>query len=231
MRPAFRIAHVLLVGAVLAAPREVDAQRIPSAYKFIETKQEVGVFAGYLNASTGRFEYGPSGGLWVGGRYGVQLGGPMSLEGVAGFISGTRDIVDPSRAEGDRKIGEGDVLLTTVEARLRFNATGDRAWHHLAPFLALGAGVTFDLANAPAANADLEDRDVYSFGTSFLGTLGLGTRVIVSNHLALRADGTFSLWRLKTPPGFSDTDRAFDSVDETEWVRGLGVSLSLMYRW
>lgn len=231
MRPAFRIAHILLVGAALAAPREVDAQRIPSAYTFIETKQEVGLFAGYVNASPGRFEYGPSGGLWVGGRYGVQLGGPVSVEGVVGLIKGTRDIVNPSRLEGDRKIGEGDVRLTTIEARLRFNATGDRAWHHVSPFLALGAGVAFDLANAPAEDANLQDRDVFDFGTSFLGTLGLGTRVIVSDHVALRADGTFSLWRLKTPPGFSDTDRAFESVSETEWVRGLGVSLALMYRW
>lgn len=232
MRPALQMLSVLSLGAVLSAPDPVDGQTIPSPYTFIENRQEVGPFVGYLDASTGRFGYGPSGGLWYGARYGLQLGGsPVSLEGVAGLVDGTRDIIDPNQAEGQRVVGEGDVQLATLEARLRFSATGNRAWHRLSPFLSIGAGVAFDLADTPAANELLEERDVFDFGTSFLGTLGLGTRFFLTDGFALRADGTFSLWRIGTPPGFSEADRNFGSVENREWLRGLAGTITLLYRW
>jgi len=231
MRPAVHILSAVAFGAALVPSSALLGQAVPSAYTFIDTRQEAGLFAGYMNAATGRFGYGPSGGLMYGGRYGLQLSGPMSLEGVAGLVSGTRDVINPARAEGDRIIGEGDALIGTIDARLKLSATGDRAWHRLSPFLALGAGVAFDLADPAEADALLEERDVFEFGTTFFGSLGLGTRWFVSDRFAVRTDGTFSLWRLKTPPGFSDTDRAFDSVEDREWVRGLSISVSLLYRW
>jgi hypothetical protein len=155
----------------------------------------------------------------------------MALEGAAGVVSGTRDVINPARAEGDRIVGQGDVFITTLDARLRFSATGDRAWHGLNPFLVIVAGIAFNLASAPEANAALEERDVYAFGTSFFGSLGLGTRFFLTDQFALRSDGMFSLWRLKTPPGFSDSDRGFEAVEDREWVRGLSISVSLSYLW
>jgi len=231
MPRAFHKLQALALGLLLTAPAAARAQSIPSAYAFIETRQEVGVFAGYVNANTGRFGYGPSGGMMYGGRYAVRLSGPVALEGVGGLIKGTRDIINPSLPQDVWKIGEGDVMLTTVDARLRFTATGDRTWHGLSPFLVLGAGVAFDLGDTPAEDDLLEERDVFDFGTSFYGTLGLGTHLYVMDHLAVRTDGTFALWRLKTPPGFSDTDRPFTGVENREWVRSLGISVSLLYRW
>jgi hypothetical protein len=231
MRPAFQVLSALTLGIALVPPATTAGQAIPSAYTFIEKGQEAGLYAGYVNASTGRFGYGPSGGLMYGGRYALHLSGPLSLEGVGGFISGTRDVINPARAEGDRVIGQGDVRLTTVDARLRLSATGDRAWHGLSPFLVFGGGIAFDAAEAAAADATLESRDVFEFGTTFFGTLGIGTRLFVSETFAIRTDGTFSLWRLKTPPGFSDSDRPFGAVEDREWVRGISISVSLLYRW
>jgi hypothetical protein len=231
MPRAFHKLPTLALGILLTAPGAVDAQSIPSPYTFVETRQELGLFGGYVSASTGRFGFGPAGGLTYGARYAVRLSGPMSLEGVAGLIQGTRDIINPSLPEDSWVVGEGDVLLTTVDARLRLAATGDRAWHGLGPFLVLGAGVAFDFADTPEANELLQERDVFDFGTSFYGTLGVGTHWYVMDRLAVRTDGTFSLWRLKTPPGFSDTDRPFTGVENREWVRSLGVTVSLIYRW
>ena len=40
------------------------------------------------------------------------------MEGVVGYSPGTRDLIDPSRAEGDRVVGEVDASITTLDLRL-----------------------------------------------------------------------------------------------------------------
>lgn len=230
-----RLLHLVLCAAPLTATvlpgAPVRAQSIPSPYSYIERRQEAGPFVGYLSAASGRFGFGPTGGMMYGGRWGLELAGPVSLEGVASIVDGTRDVVNPGRVEGDRTVGQGEVLIGTVDARLKFSFTGQRAWHGLSPFIVMGGGIALDLAGSAEADAGLEPADVYDFGSSFLGTAGLGTRWFLTERIAVRADGIFSLWKLNTPPGFSDPARGFGSVPESEWARGLSVTLSLLYRW
>ncbi len=231
MRPSTPPLLVIAWACALVAPPAAAAQTIPSPFTFIERRQEAGVSVGYASTETGRFGLGPSGGVLLGGRYAVELSGPLSLEGHVGVISGTRDIVNPARLEGEQIVGQGDVLLTTIDARLRFTLTGDRAWRGLAPFLALGGGVAFDAAADPEIEADLEPADVFDFGSSFVGTVGAGTRWFLTDALALRLEGLFTLWSIDTPPGFSDPTRGFSNVDESEWMGGLSLSATLLYRW
>jgi hypothetical protein len=204
---------------------------VPSPYTYLERSQEIGVYAGYTTAGTGRFGYGPSGGLSVGVRYGVELTGPLSFEGVAGIVEGTRDVIDPGRVEGDRVIGEADSRITTVDARLKFSLPGRRAWHRLSPFIVAGGGIAFDLAGGSEIEDILLPEDVFEFGTSFYGTIGGGTRWFVTDRIALRGDAVFSLWQIDTPPGFSDPDRGFVGVDDGEWIGGGTFTLSLLFRW
>lgn len=212
-------------------PAPAHAQTIPSPYSYVERRQEAGAFVGVMDAARGRFGFGPAGGMVYGARYGLELSGPISLEGVARLVDGTRDVVNPGRVEGDRIVGEADALMGTVDARLKFSFTGQRAWHGLSPFIVAGGGIALDLAGSSEAEAGLEPADVFDFGTSFFGTAGLGTRWFLTDRIAARVDGIFSLWRLDTPPGFSDPARGFESVPESEWARGLTVTLSLLYRW
>ncbi len=149
---------------------------------------------------------------------------------MAGLVSGKRDVINPARLEGDRKVGEADVMLGTVDARLRFTFTGDRSWHSLAPFLVAGGGLVFDLSGAQAVDEQLEARDRFDFGTSFLGTFGGGTHLYLTDRLALRGDGVFSLWKIKTPPGFSDPERGIQGVAESEWVSALHFTVSAVIR-
>ena len=223
--------HAALFAALAAAPTTAAAQSIPSPYEYVERKQEGGLFSGYRSASGGRFDFGPSGGLLTGGRYAVQLSGPLALEGTLGFLSSTRSIVNPGRVEGDQIVGETDVLLTTIDARLRFSFTGDRTWHGQAPFLSFGGGIGFDAAGTAPEEEQLEPEDVFDFGNSFFGTVGLGNRWFLTERLALRTDGVFSLWSIETPPGFSDPTRGFENVEESEWIQGLSFSVSLLWRW
>lgn len=231
MRPFFSLLLLAPLAAGLVRPTVGNAQTIPSPFTYVERSQELGLFTGYLDAQTGRFGFGPSGGWLSGARYAVRLSGPLALEGVLGFASGTRDIINPGRVEGDQIVGEGSVLLTTIDARIRFSVIGNRAWNRLSPFLVFGGGIAFDAAGTPEAEADLEPADVFDFGTSFYGTVGVGSRWFMTETLGLRFDGVFSLWSIDTPPGFSTPPRAFENVEESQWLSGLSFSISLLYRW
>ena len=231
MRHILRSSFPAVLAFLLVGGSTADAQTVPSPFNFIEGRQEVGLIFGAVDAATGRFGYAPKGGRLFGGRYGIELSGPLSLEGVTTVISGERDIINPGRDEGDRVVGEADVLLTTVDARFKFSLTGDRMWHRISPFIVAGGGVVFDAAGDSEADELILPEDRFSFGTSFYGTTGLGVRWFVTDRFALRADGTFSLWKVGTPPGFSDPVRNFPNVEEGEWLRSLGLTISTLIRW
>lgn len=215
----------------LLQPASSHAQTIPSHFTYIERKQEVGPYVGYMSAGSGRFGYGPTGGPVFGTRYGIELSGPMSFEGVIGIVGGTRTVIDPGRDEGDRDIGEADVSIATIDARLKFSFAGERAWKGISPFLTVGGGIAFDVGSPSTFDETLLAEDVFDFGTSFFGTMGLGTRWFISEAVALRADGVFSLWKIDTPPGFSDPSRGFLGVPEGEWLWGTSLNVALLYRW
>ena len=219
------------VGAWLALPGAASAQTIPSPFEYLERRQEVGIFGGSVSAGTGRFGYAPSGGPMFGARYGVELSGPVGLEGIVSVVDSERDVIDPSRAEGSRLIGQADELLMTIEARLRFSFAGRRMWKRLSPFLTFGGGAVFSAGGDDTLDQTLLPEDVFSFGSSFYGSLGLGTRWFLTDRIALRGGGSFSLWKVDTPPGFSDPTREFEEVEDGEWLRGTTFSLALLWRW
>src|SRR5687768_1791593 len=141
-------AQTLFLAAVLSClcSRSVDAQTIPSPYRFWETRQEAGPFGGWIAPGTGRFGCGPEPGPIVGARYGLDFPGPLSVEGVVNWMPTTRDVVDPRRQEGQRVIGSADANLLGVDARLKLSLTGQRTWHGFNPFVLTGIGLMWDLA-------------------------------------------------------------------------------------
>jgi hypothetical protein len=231
MRAVCSTVVLAAVAAGVTPPGQARAQTIPSPYAFVEERQEVGLYAGYMSASSGRFGYGPAGGAMFGGRYGVELAGPLSLEGLVGVVSGTRDIISPARPEGDRAVGEAAVRLGVLDVRLKLSATGARTWHGLSPFVVFGGGAAYDMAPEPAADALLEPDEVFQLGTKFVGVAGAGVRWFLTRRFALRTDGTLFLWKIRTPSGFGDAQFGFGPVAESEWVRGLSLSASLLFRW
>ena len=224
---------MMLLAGAFVAPRNAAAQRIPSPFAFIEQRQEVGAYIGYMSVSTGRFGYGPSGGMMMGTRYALDLSGPLGLEVVAGLVRGTRDVVSPARPEGDRVIGESDVLLTSIDARLRLSATGARTWHGLVPFLSFGGGIVFDTEDPSLTEtAALEADEVFELGTKFVAVVGPGMKWHVSRRLAVRTDLNFSLFKIDTPSGWGDPQLAIPGVAESgEWVSGLSLTGSVLFRW
>lgn len=221
----------LLFFAAAFGAAEVSAQSIPSPYRHIENKAAAGPMVGYVSTGTGRFGYGPKGGLFVGGRWGIELAGPVSFEVTTTLLPTERDVVNPGRDEGDRVVGTADALMATLDGRLKFSFVGARHWHRQSPFLVFGGGIAFDLAPAQPDDELLEAEDRFEFGTSFYGTAGVGNRFFVSERLTLRAEGLFQLWQLDTPPGFASPERGFAGVQESEWVDGFRLSVSAVIRW
>lgn len=216
-----------------AAPPSANAQQIPSPYRYVETGQGAGAFIGVLDPGRGVFQLGPGAGTLLGVRYEITVSGPFSIEGVARGLSTTRDVRDPRRTPGDRKIGEADALLTSLDARVKFTLTGRRTWHGLSPYVMAGGGIVWDMEGQAEIDDRLRPEDRYEFGTSFLGLLGLGIRWLVADHLELRADGALDLYQIDTPAGYRDPDRdlGLDVVaPESEWVNGLEGTVGISVR-
>lgn len=225
LRSQLAAAALVLVSATAAS-----AQSIPSPYRFVETRQEVTAFGGWMIPGTGQFGYGPGPGPQIGARYAVDLGGAMSAEAGVGWIPTTRDVIDPRRRAGDRKIGVSNVDLLTVDARLKLSVTGPRTWHGLNPIAFFGAGAAWDLAPESADDRDLLEADRFVFKTSFLGELGVGLRWFVTDRVDVRGETGLYLWRLTTPEGFQRVDRGFGDVGSSEWANAANFQLGLGWR-
>jgi hypothetical protein len=219
----------IMVGASLY-PGPLTAQTIPSPYTFLETRQEAGLFGGVMSPGTGRFGYGPGQGPAWGVRYGINVSGPFGLEAVVTHSPTQRDIIDPGRVEGDMVVGDMPAKVLMIDGRLRFSLTGDRTWHGLSPFVLAGGGVAFDMSKDNSDEEILLSDDRFEFSTTFVGLLGTGVRWFPSERILVRGDLSLSIWRLKTPRGFRDPERAFASVGEREWVSGPSFSLGVGYR-
>ena len=219
-----------LVATTVLSAVPASAQSIPSPYRFIEEGQEGGLFAGYFNADAGRFGFGPKSGLATGARYGLELSGPIGLEGVATLAPVGRDVINPGRDEGDRIVDEAESAILFLEVRLRLALTGRRTWHGLQPYFFAGGGAGLDVRGNQAEDQLLSEADRFNFGTKFLGTTGGGVRVMLPGRFVLRLDAAMMLYQLQTPSGFLDPLRNLGDVPENEWVSAKTLSLGLAYR-
>ena len=220
-----------LLVVLLATAEAAAGQRIPSPYRFYETRQEVSVFGGWVDPGTGQFGYGPGPGPMLGARYSVDLSEPLSVEAVLDWVPTTRDVMDPRRQEGNRKIGTAKDYLVTLDARFKLSLTGARTWHHLNPFVSAGAGAAWDLAPTALDEVDLIQTDRFDFKTSFLGNLGGGVRWFFNDHWVVRGEGTLQIWKLKTPSGFTLVERGFGNVGSAEWVNAKSATIGLSWRY
>ncbi|NIN73003.1 MAG: hypothetical protein GTO46_13960 [Gemmatimonadetes bacterium] len=232
---------VLAVG--LAWPCGLQAQRVPSPYRFIEPKQDLGLSFSYIWANAGKAGIGPKAGPAVGLRYTRRISRPLSLTPEVFFFRSERDVIDPSLEEGQEDQGNGSAFIGTqgldillVAGRFNLNLTGTRTWHSLAPYLFSGLGIAMEIGGAstcpesPAPDCQIELRERFDFGTSLLLQLGLGTVWIPRQRLSLRIEGLNRIWRIKTPPGYVDPGvTIFPIPQATDWTNNWELALTLSY--
>ena len=226
--PSLSVLALLCVGLSAVAP--AGAQQIPSSYRYLDDGQQTGVFGGYLNLTRGKWDLGPRSAAYAGGRYSIEVSGPLFAEGLLTYVPTTRNVVDPRRAEGDRSIGETDMHLMLASARLAFSLTGRRTWRRIAPHIFAGTGVAIDVAGMSDTEETLQPEDRFEFGTTFAASAGAGVRIAPASRIMLRLEGSMLLWRLNTPTGFGDPAKGLENVAEREWTRGFGFTLGAAFR-
>ncbi len=211
---------VITTIVLLWLPGAIAGQVVSSPYRFLGSNQEVGFFVGTSDPSPGQLRIGMGSATVFGGRYSIDVGSTLTMELGSTFFAGDREVLDPRRAEGDRQLGVSDLKVATLEARFRLNLTGHRSWHRLRPFVLLGGG----LATATSEENTLEEAvelpatDRFSFGTRFTTVAGGGIAIHASPRFTIRLDASLNLWKITTPPGFTDPSRNFGPVPDSEWV-------------
>jgi hypothetical protein len=225
------LSTLLLALAPGAAPAE--AQSITSPYRFIDGRHEASAFVAHVPGNPGTMKLGPDGGLLTGVRYSLDVGGgPFALE-FGGFVLPTERRIRFPGADGtiSDSLGVADALLVALETRIRFTLTGPRTWHRTAPFLAMGGGFVGNSSGRTEAERELPENVVASFGPSFLGLLGAGTRVFLTDQLVLRLEATAYYWKVGTPEGFRvlDEEQVGPIVDQ-EWPSVPAFSVGLSWR-
>lgn len=227
MRNDRPLAVCCVVLALLATAQTAVAQRVSSPYRFVERKQDLGPYVGWLSTDRGSADLGPKGGLVYGLQYTIRVSDPLNIGVVGAYFPTERDVVDPStESPTPNVVGTEGTDLLMIAGRLHLNITGSRTWHDLMPYIFLGLGLVVDLTadtgctlNSTRADCQLFPRERFDFGTSFVGQLGVGATWLPSERFGLRFTVHDNIWRLKTPEGFFDPEVQLESVPpESNWV-------------
>ena len=215
---------VFLVSGLLAGIQPAEAQRITSPYRFQETSQEIGGYAGYVSSEKGSVGLGAKSGVAYGARFAIRLGGPFMVEAEALYFPTSHAVLDTVVVDSAfQEISSADQTIVAATAAMRFNLTGPRTWNGIMPFVLAGVGV--------AAQTDSDTEEVekaptdarFDFGTSLAGVLGAGIGIFPSKHLSIRIDGRNLLWKVKTPAALLRGDFG-RTMPQDEWVQNLSAS-------
>ena len=200
MRRVLAVALFASTLAVLAVPRaaaQVGRRPTESPYHDILGARWLDLSGGKVLGTGGPLLVGPRDGTLAGAR--VTFRGDHSLSlSLGGWWAGTvRHVVDANDSVATRVKPDIKHSLIAAEFALQFNLTGAKSWHGLAPFAALGIGL------AKAQKTPAADTSGYSFGTRFYFAPSLGTRLMVTQSIALRAEARALFWSLKYPASYS----------------------------
>lgn len=219
-------ATLLALAALLssAAVQALQAQDIPSPYRYVETTQSAAAFAGYLWTDRGDPQIGPHSAPLLGASYRVRLTGPLSGQVLVGVMPTSRTLFQ-APVPGDsafpiRPVGEASALLVAAQAGMVFTLTGPRTWNGLAPYAAADVGLVADVTGGGDADEAIPQDQRFDFGPGLAVGVSLGTDWYLSERLSLRLEARDQLWRIETPQGL-----IFGLGSETEWTHNLGITI------
>jgi len=222
----FPIAALCGLFALLGAARPADAQTITSPFDYIQTRQSLGVFGGYVLSPKLDLDIGPHSGPIGGLTYTLQLTGPIGFEGTLGLIASERVVFQnkPNPTNPAQPIATPidttGLTLMLAEGGIRFRLTGDRTWHGIAPYVAASAGLIANLSGRTEAEQSIPADEDSRFGPAFAVGAGIGTEWFPTQRLSLRVEARDRLWRVHTPAGFTANGK-----DATDWTNNVAFTV------
>jgi hypothetical protein len=222
MRRVFRVALFAATLTMLAIP-SIAAQvgRIPaeSPYHDILGGRWLDLSVGRVLGTGGPLRVGPRDGTLAGARATFRGDHTLSLS-LGGWWAGTvRHVVSANDSIATRVKPDINHRLIAAEFSIQFNLTGAKSWHRLAPFTALGIGVV------NGQKTPTSDSSGYAFGTHFYFAPSAGTRLMLTQHVALRAEARALFWSLKYPASYSvEPAKQPGTVDNPNAVNTTGKS-------
>jgi hypothetical protein len=191
-----------MVGSPLL-PIRVEAQTIPSPYRFIEGRHSIGLIGGPFSMGRGELRLGPGSGTAVGAVYGIEVKGPLALEANVLAIRADREIYRPTSTQTIDSMGSVTPTLVGAEIRLRFTLTGQRTWNGLAPYLFGGGGMVTPTGGRTEIEAEFNDAQYLDFERKGVWSVGAGTRWYPTPKIGIRAEATYRTWVIEVPTAFS----------------------------
>jgi hypothetical protein len=224
------IPRALLLSAVLSsgALAQVGYPPSESPYRDANLTSRMGLFAGYYRAAKDPAGVFPQSGPLIGARLDVHVGGPGDIAFRITHIPTKRNIIDPTRAAGERLVEVKDVPLTFADVGLSFNLTGAKSWHNLMPIVHGSVGIVTDFGKTDVGG--------FAHGSTFSIGYGIGMRYVPpKGRLGVRADAGSHLYSLQYPlsyytVGGDGTAVLATTVDRSSWRNNWTLSAGLWYQ-
>ncbi len=229
------LSTALALSLVLTVP--AAAQRIDSPYRFVDKKRDLGPYVAYVFADGGAVDLGPNAGLAFGARFGIRVSDPLQVTANVTYFPTDRDVIDPSGPNAPEKIGTTPSNLLILSGRLQLNLTGARSWNGLMPYVIGGLGIVFDTSGDITCTGGVTDptcqilpNERFEFNNSFVGQVGIGTAIIISDRIGLRLTIEDNIWKLDAPPAWITLGPDLPRVPpESDWTNNISFGIVSSY--
>ena len=225
-------ARMLVVAALLLVSREslvAQVGTVPanSPFRDLEKRQDVTLLVGPSFGGRDKAGAAPRGGVVIGVRYDVPLGGsPLSFTSAIMRQSSTRDILQPGLPPASRIGGTVSQPLYMLDAALTLRVAGNKSWRSLVPSITGGVGMVTDFK-------EVTDSSRFRFGTRFSPLVGLGLKYAPQrSRWTIRADMTNRFYSVPYPASFRDSTpnvpRVVGVNTKNSWTRNTMLTLGLV---
>lgn len=195
--PVALFASLLALTGLSRAGAQVGRLPSESPYRDILSDRWLELSAGKLLGSGGPLQVGPRDGTMAGAKITFRGNHTLGLSLGGWWANTVRHVVSANDSVATRVKPDVANHLLAGEFDIQLNLTGSKSWHSLAPFTALGIGLVHG-QKSPAS-----DTSGYSFGTHFFFAPSVGTRILLTQNIALRVESRALFWKLKYPVSYS----------------------------
>ena len=192
---ANRLAAALaLLASLSAGPLAAQVGNDPSHSPFrdITTGQSITLWGGTFFGNTAAAGVGAQAGPMVGLRLRSALSGPIELMISTSYVQSKRTVIDATKPPATRVSGPIDYNFFLGDISVGLTLTGNKTWHGLAPYAALGMGFV-------APTQTVTDPGGFTAGSGFSFVATFGVRARVSRSLMLQVEGRDNTIRYEWP--------------------------------